>query len=116
MAKINEINLEEKKVTLSQVREDLRSGLTKWKKDDIGFGSIEKKYNLLLSEAVQLFGHPKIKDLEAKIPTFIIIDDIEDEIPQEIPEKNSVQARIEVKQEPIVIRKQQPREKIEAFI
>lgn len=113
MAKTNEMNIEEKRVTLSQIKEDLRLGLTKWKKDDIGFGSIEKKYNLLLSEAIELFGHPKIKNLEAKIPSFIIIDDLEDETPQE--SQNQSEARIEVA-ERIVVRKEQPKEKIEAFI
>lgn len=71
-----------KKVSLSQVLEDLNQGLTKWKKDDIGFGSLEKKYNLLPQEAVQLFAHPKIVGVESKIPTFVIIDDIPDETPQ----------------------------------
>jgi len=67
-----------KKVTLSQVVEDLNSGLTRWKKDDIGFGSLEKKYNLQMSEMIQLLAHPKLQNVETKIPTFIIIDDIED--------------------------------------
>jgi len=65
-----------KKISLSTIVEDLSNGLTKWKKDDIGFGSLEKKYNLTPTEAVQLFAHPKIKDVETRIPTFVIIDDI----------------------------------------
>lgn len=95
---------ETKSVRLAQIVEDLNSGLTKWKKDDIGFGSIEKKYNLLLSEAVELFNHPKIKNLEHKIPTFVIIDDILDEAtaPQvTVPE--DVQAQIEVMKEVVQV-------------
>lgn len=71
-----------KKVILSQVVEDLNSGLSRWKKDDIGFGSLEKKYNLQMSEMIQLLAHPKLKDVETKIPTFIIVDDIPEEIQQ----------------------------------
>lgn len=65
-----------KRINLSQVVEDLNSGLTRWKKDDIGFGSLEKKYNLTNTEAIQLFSHPKIKNVESKIPTFVIVDDL----------------------------------------
>lgn len=65
-----------KKVVLSQVVEDLQNGLTKWKKDDIGFGSLEKKYNLSQAECIQLFGHPKVINVESRIPTFIIEDDL----------------------------------------
>jgi hypothetical protein len=65
-----------KTVVLSQVVEDLHNGLTKWKKDDLGFGSLEKKYNLSQSECIRLFGHPKIVNVESKIPTFIIEDDL----------------------------------------
>ena len=110
-----------KKVTLSQVVEDLNSGMTRWKKDDIGFGSIEKKYNLQMSEMIQLLAHPKLKDVESKIPTFIIVDDIEDEAPPatttlQVAETQEVAApqvktAIVVKQEPVKEKK-----KVEAFI
>lgn len=68
-----------KQLSLSAIAEDLNNGLTKWKKDDIGFGSIEKKYNLLTNEAIELFGHPKVKKMETRIPTFIIVDDLPEE-------------------------------------
>lgn len=85
-----QLNPERKEVVLSQVIEDLASGLTKWKKDDIGFGSLEKKYNLTNQEAIELFSHPKIKNIESRIPTFVIVDDLPEE---------EIEATIEVAQE-----------------
>lgn len=73
-----------KKVELSQVKEDLLNGLTKWKKDDIGFGSLEKKYSLTFEQMIKLINHPKVEKIETRIPTFIIIDDLED-LPEETP-------------------------------
>jgi hypothetical protein len=92
--------MQTKQVNLSQILEDLKSGLTKWKKDDIGFGSIEKKYNLTITEAIKLFNHTKIIGIEHTIPTFVIIDDISEETiapPMTIPEP--LQAQPEVRQE-----------------
>ena len=68
-----------KKVVLSQIVEDLANGLSRWKTDDIGFGSLEKKYNLQRSEMIELLAHPKIKNVQTRIPTFIIEDDLADE-------------------------------------
>lgn len=82
---------ETKKVTLSSVKDDLSRGMTKWKKDDIGFGSIEKKHNLLPEELIQLLGHPKVKLMETRIPTFVILDDLEEEEAfQPVPEVASI--------------------------
>ena len=80
-----------KKVVLSQILEDLSNGLTRWKTDDIGFGSLEKKYNLQRSEMIELLAHPKIKGVETRIPTFVIVDDIED-----APEEKPITTKIEV--------------------
>lgn len=101
--------VETKKVTLSQIVEDLKSGLTKWKKDDIGFGSIEKKYNLQMNEALELFNHSKIKNREHIIPTFVIIDDLPEETTEEVkglptlqaPVPEPIQAQVEVRQQEV---------------
>jgi hypothetical protein len=119
-----QLNLEKKEVRISQILEDLRSGLTKWKKDDIVFGSLEKKYNLLPQEAIELFSHPKIKTVESKIPTFVIVDDVTDEVTetkvelgaQSINEtKVTATLAIENKQQ-ITVVKEEPRERVVAFI
>jgi hypothetical protein len=119
-----------KKVRTSQIREDLLAGLTRWKKDDIGFGSIEKKYSLTMTEMCDLLAHPKIKNIETKIPTFIIEDDIEDEpilnesssqvdevVSSRLPER---EATVEVapRQTTIVVKakKEEPQVVYESFI
>lgn len=113
-----EINLDSKRVNLSQIREDLNSGLTRWKKDDIGFGSIEKKYSLLLQEAVELFAHPKIRNIETRIPTFIIVDDIPDEEEKkELDDQQVKTAKIEVsRSQTCKIVREEETERIVAFI
>jgi hypothetical protein len=68
-----------KVIRLSQIKEDLNNGLSKWKKDEIGFGSIEKKYGLTNAEMIDLMAHPKVKKMETRIPTFVIEDDLIDE-------------------------------------
>lgn len=120
-----------KKVVLSQIVEDLNSGLTRWKKDDIGFGSLEKKYSLQMNEMIELLAHPKLKNVETKIPTFIIVDDIEDiaeEVPQVKVEQEEQQQNTTVEvAKPIVTQpsfqtrttvvvKEEPKRKLEAFI
>ena len=36
-----------------------------------------------MNEMIELLAHPKLKNVETKIPSFIIVDDIADEAPQE---------------------------------
>lgn len=120
------IELNPKKVVLSQIKEDLESGLTRWKKDDIGFGSLEKKYNLTMPEMIELFAHPKVRNIETKIPTFIIVDDLEDtqpvveqsdisaEIPKPVENKATIQVAVPQKTAKIIV--EQPKEKLEAFM
>lgn len=116
-----------KKVVLSQIVEDLKAGLTRWKKDDIGFGSLEKKYNLQIPEMVELLAHPKIKNVETKIPTFIIVDDLMEEPIEElksslsttihvgeveiVKQESSINTTVYVKQEPV-----REKRKTETFI
>lgn len=110
-----------KQVKISQVREDLHSGLTRWKKDDIGFGSIEKKYGLTVPEMIELLAHPKIKNVESRIPTFIIIDDV----PDEEPTQHTTEAAIEVtapvqqqapQQQTVLVVKQPVQEQVEELV
>lgn len=69
-----------KKIGLLAVREDLKNGLTRWKKDDLGFGNIEEKYSLTFSEMKILIQHPKMRGIKTKVPSIILIDDIPEEI------------------------------------
>lgn len=67
---IKEVNL-----TVIQIIEDLNNGLTWLKKDDLGYGSIEAKYNGNPTEIAKVRRHPKLKDAETTITIFNIIDD-----------------------------------------
>ena len=60
-----------------QILTDIKSGLTRWKKDDLGLGSIEEKYGLTFSEMKIVNSHPKIKGIKTSIPTVLILDDFD---------------------------------------
>jgi len=65
-------------LTVSQLIEDLNSGLTWLKKDDLGYGSIEVKYGATPVQIMAIRKHPKLKDAETSITIFNIIDDTKD--------------------------------------
>ena len=65
---------------VSQILEDLDNGLTWLKRDDIGYGSIQEKYNAKEQQiAVIRKGNAKLRDAETNITVFNIIDDTKDE-------------------------------------
>jgi hypothetical protein len=67
---INKVDL-----TVSQLINDLNSGLTWFKKDDLGYGSIENKYGATAPQIMAIRKHPALKDAETSITIFNIIDD-----------------------------------------
>jgi basic membrane lipoprotein Med (substrate-binding protein (PBP1-ABC) superfamily) len=66
-----------KKVDLyvTQLIEDLNNGLTWFKKDDLGYGSIEVKYGANEKQIAAIRKHPLLKDAETNIVIFNVIDD-----------------------------------------
>ena len=70
---INKVDL-----TVSQLINDLNSGYTWLKKDDLGYGSIEVKYNANPNQIAAIRKHPALKDAETSITIFNIIDDTKD--------------------------------------
>ena len=60
---------------VSQILEDLNNGLTWLKKDDVGYGSIQEKYNAKDQQITMIRKHPKLKDAETSIIVFTVIDD-----------------------------------------
>lgn len=60
---------------VSQILEDLDNGLTWLKRDDIGYGSIQEKYNAKDQQIAMIRKHPALKDAETNITVFNIIDD-----------------------------------------
>jgi hypothetical protein len=64
---------------LSSLLEDLGNGLTWLKKEDVGYGSIQEKYNTSDVQIKIIRKHPKLQNVEPTIVVFNIIDDTEQE-------------------------------------
>lgn len=62
---------------LSSLLEDLGNGLTWLKKEDVGYGSIQEKYNASDVQMKIIRKHPKLQNVEPTIVVFNIIDDTE---------------------------------------
>lgn len=71
---INKVDL-----TVSQIINDLNSGLTWFKKDDLSYGSIEIKYGATAAQIMAIRKHPALNDAETSITIFNIIDDTKNE-------------------------------------
>jgi hypothetical protein len=63
-------------IYVSTVIEDLNNGLTWLKKDDLGYGSIEEKYNANPVQIATIRKHPLLKDAETNIVIFNVVDDL----------------------------------------
>ena len=62
-------------IYVSQILEDLDNGLTWLKKDDLGYGSIQDKYNAKEQQISMIRKHPALKDAETTVTVFTVIDD-----------------------------------------
>ena len=62
-------------IYVSQILEDLDNGLTWLKKDDLGYGSIQDKYNAKEQQIAMIRKHPALKDAETTVTVFTVIDD-----------------------------------------
>lgn len=60
---------------VSQIKQLLDEGYTWLEKDNLGYGSIETKYNANAVQIAAIRKHPKLKDLETNITIFNVIDD-----------------------------------------
>lgn len=67
---VNKVDL-----TITQLLNDLNEGLTWFKKDDLGYGSIESKYGATEKQITLIRKHPKLVNAETSITIFNIIDD-----------------------------------------
>jgi len=79
---------------VSQILEDLNNGLTWLKRDDIGYGNIQDKYNAKDQQIAMIRKHPALKDAETNITVFNIIDDTKNEAPTETREPRSTSNNI----------------------
>ncbi len=93
---INKVDL-----TVSQIINDLNSGMTWLKKDDLGYGSIETKYGAIPQQIAAIRKHPALKDAETTITIFNIIDDTKNGNNISSTESKSTRANSNV-EEPVV--------------
>jgi hypothetical protein len=77
-------------LTVSQLINDLNSGLTWFKKDDLGYGSIEIKYGATAPQIMAIRKHPALKDAETSITIFNIIDDTKNNDNSSSPKSTNV--------------------------
>lgn len=66
-------------IYVSQVLEDLNSGLTWLKKDDLGYGSIQEKYDAKDQQIAIIRKHPALKYAETTVTVFTVIDDTKED-------------------------------------
>lgn len=68
---------------VSTLLEDLKGGLSWYKKDDQGFGSVQEKYDASDSEVTAIKNHPALKNVEPTFRVFVVIDDTKEVIKPE---------------------------------
>ena len=66
-------------IYVSQILEDLDNGLTWLKRDDLGYGSIQEKYNAKEQQIAMIRKHPVLKDAETTVTVFTVIDDTKED-------------------------------------
>jgi hypothetical protein len=66
-------------IYVSQVLEDLNNGLTWLKKDDLGYGSIQEKYDARDQQIAIIRKHPALKNAETTVTVFTVIDDTKED-------------------------------------
>ena len=95
---INKVDL-----TVSQLINDLNSGLTWFKKDDLGYGSIEVKYGANTAQVIAIKKHPALKDADTNITIFNIIDDTKNETINKTNQSTNTKPNLTVEQSPVAM-------------
>jgi hypothetical protein len=90
---INKVDL-----TVTQLVNDLNEGYTWFKKDDLGYGSIETKYNANPNQIAAIRKHPALKNAETSITIFNIIDDTKNETTNNTKESSSNRTNTQLEQ------------------
>jgi hypothetical protein len=67
--------VEKVQLGVSAIKELLDNGYTWLKKDDLGYGSIQEKYQASEVQIGAIRKHPALKNLETTARIFVIIDD-----------------------------------------
>ena len=90
---INKVDL-----TVTQLVNDLNEGYTWLNKDNLGYGSIETKYNANPNQIAAIRKHPALKDAETSITIFNIIDDTKNETINKTKESTSNRTNTQLEQ------------------
>lgn len=85
----NEIEVTEVNLTQEIILNYLNSGVTWFKKDDVGYGSIEAEYNANPAQIAVIRKHPAFKGVKTKVTIFNIIDDSKNETTRETKESTT---------------------------
>lgn len=80
------MNVEKVQLTVSSIKELLQNGYTWFKKDDLGFGSIQEKFQATDVQIMTIRKHPALKDADTVARIFEIIDDTKNETTASTPE------------------------------
>lgn len=89
-----EVKVTERSIVAEDLLQDLKNGLTWYKKDDLGYGSIQDKYNANPMQIQILRKHPMFKDVKTEITVFTIIS-------SETPVVNTTQLEFKPEPQPI---------------
>lgn len=61
-------------IVVQDIIELMDKGYSRFEKDDEGFGSIQKHYNLTAGEVREIFAHPKLAKVKKRRPKIVLID------------------------------------------
>jgi hypothetical protein len=101
--KTNTMAVNKVDLTVTQLINDLNEGFTWLKKDDLGYGSIETKYNANPNQIAAIRKHPALKDAETTITIFNIIDDTKNENTTNTKESTSNRSSSSVEREVVPV-------------
>lgn len=85
-------------VYVNSIKYDLNDGLTWLKKDDLGYGSIQEKYNAKDQQINLIRKHPALKDLETTVTVFVVIDDSKDSHSDQVITQMNNEIKVDKKQ------------------
>lgn len=88
---------------VSAIRELMDNGYTWNKKDDLGFGSIQEKYQASEMQIAAIRKHPLLKDLETTARIFVIIDDTVKTVMPPVPARPAAVAETPVAVSPAAV-------------
>jgi hypothetical protein len=69
-------------IKITQIIRDIESGLTRYEKDSIGFGSVQRKFGMTDLEVELIFRHPLLRNVNVPSIRFVLVDDTQTNVPE----------------------------------